>query len=422
MDETMCAWRPRQSKLGRLPNISYIIRKPEPLGTEYKTICCPITGVMTYMEIQRGKEGMKNMHLQKELGATTACTIRCAEGSHQGDTHLKAVVKGDAWFGSVKCAVELAKRGRAFVGQIKSNHSLFPKKYIEEKLKDAPGGAHIVLKGTYQEVELIAIGYRYSSKKTLHFVMTADAGSTTPGEPYEIKFTDAYGNVHVCDVDRPDVISRFFQESNCVDKHNQARQFELALEKKWLTDDAYFRLFTTLVGINVTDTWKLAAHHWLLSYRQGNNCTILSFAGILAKQLLILASWFESKENITVDPRDVQSVSDISNNTDSSSINNKKRKWKYEEWMTEDPIKVVYDSNGAPHALCQFPVTMSSKTKKKYRKNRTCSNPQCKKLSTFFCADCGTFCHSSDPVKARDKCFHNHVNCATRNSARLVSK
>ena len=63
----MCAWRPRQSKLGRLPNISYIIRKPEPLGTEYKTICCPITGVMTYMEIQRGKEGMKNMRLQKEI-------------------------------------------------------------------------------------------------------------------------------------------------------------------------------------------------------------------------------------------------------------------------------------------------------------------------------------------------------------------
>ena len=108
----------------------------------------------------------------------------------------------------------------------------------------------------------------------------------------------------------------------------------------------------------MTDTWKLAAHHRLLSYRQGNNCTILSFAGILAKQLVILASWFESKENITVDPRDVQSVSDISNNTDSSSINNKKRKWKYEEWMTEDPIKVVYDSNGAPHTLCQFPVML----------------------------------------------------------------
>ena len=120
----------------------------------------------------------------------------------------------------------LALRGRAFIGQIKSNYSLFPKKYIEDKLQNAPGGTHIVLKATYREVDLIAIGYRYSSKKTLHFVATSDEGSTTLGEPYEMKFTDTYGNIHVRDdVDCSDVISRFFEESNSVDKHNQARQF-----------------------------------------------------------------------------------------------------------------------------------------------------------------------------------------------------
>ena len=117
----MCAWRPRQTKLGNLPNISYIMRKPEPLGTEFKTACCPMTGVMTCMEIQRGKEGMKNMRLQADLGATASCTIRCAEGCHQGGEGLKDSVKGDAWFGSVKCAVALAQRGRAFfwAGQVK---------------------------------------------------------------------------------------------------------------------------------------------------------------------------------------------------------------------------------------------------------------------------------------------------------------
>ena len=55
LDETMSAWRPRTSKNGGLPNISYIIRKPEPLGTEFKTVCCPVSGVMTRMEIQRGR-------------------------------------------------------------------------------------------------------------------------------------------------------------------------------------------------------------------------------------------------------------------------------------------------------------------------------------------------------------------------------
>jgi len=66
---------PRQTKLGNFPNISYTIRKPEPLGTKFRTVCCLITGVMTYMEIQRGEEGMKNMCPQGTLGATVAYTI-----------------------------------------------------------------------------------------------------------------------------------------------------------------------------------------------------------------------------------------------------------------------------------------------------------------------------------------------------------
>ena len=31
-DESMSAWRPRTTALGGLPNISFVIRKPEPLG------------------------------------------------------------------------------------------------------------------------------------------------------------------------------------------------------------------------------------------------------------------------------------------------------------------------------------------------------------------------------------------------------
>jgi hypothetical protein len=44
LDESMSAFRPRTSKTGCFPNISYILRKPEPLGTEFKTIACTVTG------------------------------------------------------------------------------------------------------------------------------------------------------------------------------------------------------------------------------------------------------------------------------------------------------------------------------------------------------------------------------------------
>jgi hypothetical protein len=51
LDESMSTYRPRTSKYRGLPNISYIIRKPESLGTEFKTSVCPTLNIMTYMEV-----------------------------------------------------------------------------------------------------------------------------------------------------------------------------------------------------------------------------------------------------------------------------------------------------------------------------------------------------------------------------------
>ncbi len=94
-DESMSAWCPRKSKTGGLPNISYVIRKPEPLGkfftccccsftplsnpflfplgTEFKNIACCRIGCILALEIQRGKEGMRAQRHCATLGATAAC-------------------------------------------------------------------------------------------------------------------------------------------------------------------------------------------------------------------------------------------------------------------------------------------------------------------------------------------------------------
>ena len=105
-------------------------------------------------------------------------------------------MKGDSWFGSVKAAAAMAAEGVESIMQIKTNHSLFPKTFIESSLEGAPGGVHIVLEGIHPNGhKLVAIGYRYSSRKTLMFVMSAKAGSTTPGEPYEMKFVDDCDNL-----------------------------------------------------------------------------------------------------------------------------------------------------------------------------------------------------------------------------------
>jgi hypothetical protein len=171
------------------------------------------------MEIQHGKEGMKTAKFNNTIGATAGCTLRLLLNSIPVDQQgAKHGVRGDAWFGSVNTANEVIIRGHEGVFQVKQFHTLFPKEYIEEALKEAPGSVHIILKGsTRYEVNLVPIGYRYSRKAILHFFLTENAGSTGQGDPYEMKYTDSYVNICTQYVDRPGVISKFFASSNVID-------------------------------------------------------------------------------------------------------------------------------------------------------------------------------------------------------------
>jgi hypothetical protein len=44
LDESMSAWCPQTTPTGGLPHLSFILRRQEPLGTEFKTIACTVTG------------------------------------------------------------------------------------------------------------------------------------------------------------------------------------------------------------------------------------------------------------------------------------------------------------------------------------------------------------------------------------------
>ena len=77
-------------------------------------------------------------------------------------------------------------------------------------------------------------------RRPLFFAMTSNAGSTEPGQPYEMKYTDPFGNVKTRLVNCPALLSKFFLDSNTIDCHNQSQQHDLALKKCWHTQDAYF--------------------------------------------------------------------------------------------------------------------------------------------------------------------------------------
>ena len=197
LDESMSAWRPRTTKEGGLPHISYVIRKPEPLGTEFKTAADPATGIMLALEIQEGKPAMDAMRAR--MGCTlipsTSCVARLVSLIPPAPVNYRRIIVGDAWFTNVATAVEVARRkpvahlGNAsvtqdsmsvpldtqdmrdagaptwndhYVGILKNGHARYPKDYIKAALRGKAAGTQIVLTATVDGVVLVAVGWKQS--------------------------------------------------------------------------------------------------------------------------------------------------------------------------------------------------------------------------------------------------------------------
>jgi hypothetical protein len=164
--------------------------------------------------------------------------------------------------------------------------------FLNEKLEKVPGGVKLVMKGKLNTMrqEFIALGYKYSSKRVLNFIMHPDFGTTVDGVPYEMKFVDPNGNLVVRNVGRPACVTEYYTYSNCVDTHNQLRQSEVGMEENWVTSNGYLRLVTTLIGINVVDAMTMAKKYNMVP----GNTTTTQFVNLLARQLLQLG--MEKKE------------------------------------------------------------------------------------------------------------------------------
>ncbi len=217
---------------------------------------------------------------QSVLEAATIATATSAEAK------FETICLFDSGFGGVDMCVELAVEKICALVHIKGAHALFPKEALDDALRGHPGGSHLELETTIKGIKFIAIGYKYNSKKTLFFLAPEGAGATVDGEPYVTKWPDVDGNIMTRNVMRLVLASRYFLGFNKVDKHNQLRQSELALEKKWLTTDGWFRLFTTLIGINVVDTMLVLRSESHTSH-PFKTMTTKEFTEILAEDLVM---------------------------------------------------------------------------------------------------------------------------------------
>jgi hypothetical protein len=71
LDELMIAWKEKKGN-GGIPHLSFVERKPIPLGTECKVVCEGSMGMCVYIEIQKGKITMQRQKWCHEYKATAA--------------------------------------------------------------------------------------------------------------------------------------------------------------------------------------------------------------------------------------------------------------------------------------------------------------------------------------------------------------
>jgi hypothetical protein len=215
----------------------------------------------------------------------------------------------------------------------------------------------------------VALGYRYSRKTILFFVLTKNAGSTTLGEPYHMKYTNSFGNVCTQYVDRPQVISNFSTSPNKIDTHNQLRHDCLRLEKKWITQDPFFHLRTTLVGINVMCMFLLANHHKLINY-SSNACeekeqkiSIQRFSGLLANQLIELARKInDSSLKYQQEDSDISGLEIVA---EAKTVSSSPTFAASSSSCSLQVIRKLSDASGDSHHLVKYPVTKDNNYKLK---------------------------------------------------------
>ena len=291
--------------------------------------------------------------------------------------------------------------GHHAVMSVKTAHSRFPKKFLETTMKSYPGGTWITMRGKCgrTEVELVAIGYKYNSKKVLCFVTTVGAGSTEKGRPYKMKYNDNFGNVCYRDVPRPVVVSRLFENSNCVDVNNQMRQHNLALEECWVTTDGWFRLFTTFVGFTVTDTWFVREFTGEKGKKynpdENERRRIVGFAGDVSESLLEMAEELERSDALEIVATPLESVcpevgSIFSPVSSLSACSNDHKHTKV--WLTARSNNTRGATKKAPtQSRCMWCSRTEGKTSKTMLK--------CLQCDVGFCAS-----------KTGRKCWQKHVD------------
>ena len=216
-----------------------IIRKPRPIGNEFKTLCDARSKIVLYAELYEGKEIMQYKDYVDDFGATTACCLRLTD-PWKGTGRL---VIGDSWFGSVNSVAELMNKNGLFaIMLVKTAHKNYPRLALRENpLKER--GQWKSLAGNIKDVKMMAVLFKDLKEK--QFI--SSCSTDLEGEP---RITRHHGNIS-----RPKVAETYLKLAAGIDIHNHVRTGSVGLEDVWRTKEYVHRQFAGITGFIFTNAY-----------------------------------------------------------------------------------------------------------------------------------------------------------------------
>lgn len=293
VDECMCSWRGVDSyaPMEGGVHITKIIRKPKSVGIEFKGAGDGNSGVLIMIEIQKGKNGplMKYEGTYKHHCAMTLRLVEPWKDSHR-------IIVGDSAFSSVDTCKCLLDHGLYYLGVVKTCSSGYPKDYFKDWIKKNPErGTHCALTSNItagdKEHPIIALSWCSRKEKSMNYIGTTS--STDNGNPLVVCRSVPANNGIPFDritkqksTPRPVFLNDLYKHFGCIDLHDRYRQGTLKLEIEWRTHTWWYRVFTTVFGMILTDAYLAYKYEFSLYAKNTLNfsaCdTFIEFVGKLA--------------------------------------------------------------------------------------------------------------------------------------------
>lgn len=294
IDECMSAFEGISNKYSvtGAPSVTKIIRKPRGIGHELKSTACGDSNIIIQLELQEGAKLMETKKFTKEEQAHTAQTLRLVEPWF--NTHR--IIVGDSAFGSLSTTCALIAAGLNCIMMVKQCKSKYPSGYFSQldetknKRNNDDRGTHSIAQTTVMIGAVAWVIYALAWHDWKMKTVIANIGSSLPGNDHvkkrsrinENNETERYDRK----VKRPKMIEDMFSVFSIIDIHDHLRQGSLAFHLSWHTHCWWIRLFSSVYGIIIVNSYYMYLHYMAKKHPQETPYTFIQYSDILAYQMI----------------------------------------------------------------------------------------------------------------------------------------